>query len=274
MVQKLCQAPIALVLTGFALLAVIASRADAAQSRFFERALSYEHGEGVKQSYAAALRLYCQAASEGDERAAFNIGWMYLNGRGVPRNDAQGAAWLKRSAASGTLQARNLLKLLAHTQAAKSARCPTSFSTAGIPAVPYDIKTAVAGEAARAKLDPNLVLSVMAAESAFNIAAISPKNAQGLMQLIPETAARYDVADPFDMHQNIRGGVAYLSELLSLYDGDIDLTLAAYNAGEKAVSRHNGIPPFPETIDYVQRVKAIYTKAPILFADRRGERGN
>src|SRR5262249_35074605 len=154
--------------------------------------------------------------SAGDERAAFNIGWMYLNGRGVARNDAQGAAWLKRAAAHGTAQARNVLKLIAHTEAAKTARCPSSFSTASITSVPYSIKTAVENEAARAKLDPNLVLSVMAAESAFNIAAVSPKNAQGLMQLIPETAARFDVADPFDMNQNIRGGIAYLSALLSL----------------------------------------------------------
>jgi soluble lytic murein transglycosylase-like protein len=232
--------------------------AAANPAKSFDAAVRYEHGEGVPRDYAMAMRLYCAAAGEGDERASFNIAWMYLNGRGVARNEGQALAWLQRASTEGIPQARNLIRLFADTPPAKSARCPGNYAAGAVPEVPSEIRTAVASEAARAELDPNLVLSVMAAESAFQVRAISPKNAQGLMQLIPETAARYAVMDPFDMNQNIRGGVAYLSELMNLYHGDLDLTLAAYNAGENAVATHGGVPPYPETLGYVQRVKSIY----------------
>jgi soluble lytic murein transglycosylase-like protein len=100
------------------------------------------------------------------------------------------------------------------------------------------------------------VLAVVEVESGFNPKAASPKNAQGLMQLIPETAERFGVADVWDPEQNLRGGMAYLSWLMQHFDGDLELVLAAYNAGEGAVQRHGGIPPYAETRDYVQRVIA------------------
>lgn len=103
-------------------------------------------------------------------------------------------------------------------------------------------------------LDPKLVLAVIEAESSFNPKARSPKNAQGLMQLIPATAKRFGVGDPWDPEQNLRGGMAYLRWLLDHFNGDIKLALAGYNAGERAVERHGGIPPYAETQRYVKRI--------------------
>ncbi|WP_232316659.1 lytic transglycosylase domain-containing protein [Candidatus Burkholderia verschuerenii] len=114
-------------------------------------------------------------------------------------------------------------------------------------------------------VDGALVRAVIHAESAYRADAISRAGAQGLMQLMPATASRFHVGDPFDAAQNIRGGVQYLAWLLRRFGGDLDLTLAAYNSGEAAVARYNGVPPYAETKAYVLRVK--------LLADRyRSER--
>jgi soluble lytic murein transglycosylase-like protein len=104
------------------------------------------------------------------------------------------------------------------------------------------------------QLSPQLVHSVIQVESNYDPQAVSPKGAQGLMQLIPATARRFGVANPFDPADNIQGGARYLKYLLGLYKGDQSLALAAYNAGEGAVSRYGGVPPFPETQDYVAKV--------------------
>ena len=104
---------------------------------------------------------------------------------------------------------------------------------------------------------PALVKAVIAAESLFDTDAVSRKGAQGLMQLMPTTASKLGVADPFSADQNVRGGVRYLREMLDRY-GDMRRALAAYNAGPKAVDRYHGIPPYPETRAYVQRVMTYY----------------
>jgi soluble lytic murein transglycosylase-like protein len=105
-------------------------------------------------------------------------------------------------------------------------------------------------------LDENLIRRVIAEESNFNPRAVSRKKAQGLMQLLPETAARYAVADVFDPAQNIEAGTHYLKDLLVRYSGDLKLALAAYNAGPEVVDRFAGIPPYPETQKYVSRITA------------------
>lgn len=115
--------------------------------------------------------------------------------------------------------------------------------------------------ARRYTIDPALVMAVIDQESSFNPAALSNKQAQGLMQLIPETAQRFGVRHPFDPEDNIRGGIAYLHWLLRRFQGDVALTLAAYNAGEKAVEKYQGIPPYPETRHYVRRIMANYPLA-------------
>jgi soluble lytic murein transglycosylase-like protein len=117
---------------------------------------------------------------------------------------------------------------------------------------------AVIAQSREHKVDPRLVFAVMRAESNFDPGARSPKNAQGLMQLIPETAERFAVADILDPVQNVRGGVRYLRWLLSYFRGDVVLALAAYNAGEGAVDRFRGVPPYAETMAYVARIRALY----------------
>jgi Soluble lytic murein transglycosylase and related regulatory proteins (some contain LysM/invasin domains) len=99
-----------------------------------------------------------------------------------------------------------------------------------------------------------LVIAIIQAESNYDAVAVSPKNAQGLMQLIPETARRFRVKNAFDPVQNVRGGIAYLRWLLAYFEGEISLVAAAYNAGEKSVERYGGIPPFAETQAYVRRI--------------------
>ena len=108
--------------------------------------------------------------------------------------------------------------------------------------------------AAEQALPPELIDSVIQVESDYNPYAISPKGARGIMQLIPETARRFGVSNPFDVSQNINGGARYLKYLLNLYKGDTRLALAAYNAGEQAVARYGGVPPYPETRSYVEDV--------------------
>jgi soluble lytic murein transglycosylase-like protein len=103
-----------------------------------------------------------------------------------------------------------------------------------------------------------LIRAVIRVESDFDPRAVSPANARGLMQMIPETAERMLVTDVFDPRQNIFGGVRYLRVLANTFNGDLALTVAAYNAGEGAVIRHGGIPPYPETQDYVVRVIGYY----------------
>ncbi len=103
-------------------------------------------------------------------------------------------------------------------------------------------------------LDPNLVRAVIAQESGGNANDVSSKGARGLMQIMPEEARSLGVSDPFDPEQNIAAGTKLLSTLLKKYQGDIPLALAAYNAGSGAVSRFNGVPPFPETQKYVRNI--------------------
>jgi soluble lytic murein transglycosylase-like protein len=103
-------------------------------------------------------------------------------------------------------------------------------------------------------VDPALVRAVVKVESDFNEAARSHKGAQGLMQLMPDTARLHNVGNAYDPEENIEGGVRHLRLLLDLYRGDVPLTLAAYNAGIKAVEKHRGIPPYSETKEYVRRV--------------------
>jgi Transglycosylase SLT domain len=119
----------------------------------------------------------------------------------------------------------------------------------------------VKAAAARYRMDADLILSVIAAESNFDAKAVSKKNARGLMQLLPETAARFGVHDIFDPQENIDAGTHYLSDLLQHYHNDLALALAAYNAGPVRVQQFGRVPPYPETVSYVRRVKRGYEKS-------------
>lgn len=109
-------------------------------------------------------------------------------------------------------------------------------------------------------VDAALIRAVMHAESGFQPDAVSHAGAQGLMQLMPATARRFGVVDVFDAQANITGGVAYLAWLLEEFEGDLTRVIAAYNAGENAVRRHDGIPPFAETQEFVRRVKILHRR--------------
>ena len=108
-------------------------------------------------------------------------------------------------------------------------------------------------------IDPALIDAVVRVESGYNPRAVSPKGAMGLMQLMPATARRLRVDDPFDPEQNVRGGVREFSRLVDRYSGNLGLALAAYNAGEGAVTKYSGIPPYRETRSYVARIMQLYT---------------
>lgn len=118
--------------------------------------------------------------------------------------------------------------------------------------------------AGKYRIDPALVHVIIRAESNYDSFAISDKGAMGLMQLMPATAKQYGVNNVFDSVQNIEGGIRYLGDLVKLYDGQTRLVLAAYNAGQEAVRRYNGIPPYPETKDYIAGIMKNYKKPSVL----------
>lgn len=126
-------------------------------------------------------------------------------------------------------------------------------------------------------LEASLIHSIIRTESDYNPRTISSKGAMGLMQLMPETARQYGVRDPFDPRENIEGGARYLKDLCKLLYNQTDLVLAAYNAGQEALKKYGGIPPYPETRNYIEKVKASYphtiikVKSPIFtFYDKSG----
>ncbi len=123
---------------------------------------------------------------------------------------------------------------------------------------PVPFQQEIADASMRQGVDARLVEAVIATESAFDPRALSTKGAQGLMQLMPDTADRFGVANPWDPKQNIAGGTAYLRWLIDEFNGDPRRVLAAYNAGEGAVTRYGGVPPYPETRGYIDRVLAYY----------------
>jgi hypothetical protein len=225
-------------------------------------AILYEHGEGVAQDFVEALRYYCLAAKQGYTLAEYNLGWMYANGRGVTRDDAIAAAWFERAAKRGDPYAARMLRRLGARPGSIEAVCPGSAASSWSPSssLPQreQIEMWVWELAPQYGLSPELVLAVVRVESLFDPNARSGKNAQGLMQLIPDTAERFGVKNSWDPIQNLKGGMAYLRWLLALFQGDLQLALAGYNAGERAVEAHQGIPPYAETKTYVAKVTQLY----------------
>jgi soluble lytic murein transglycosylase-like protein len=247
--------------------------------RWREEALAHEHGDGVPRDPVRAAQLYCRAARYGDAEAQFALAWMLTNSRGIERDDAQAAHLFSAAAEQGLPQAQNMLAAMGTPRgppppclrppesdavqvAAAARKTPTPRPAGPLPALPppanapEPIVRFVNLVAPEYRLAPSLVLAVMATESNFDPLAVSPKNAQGLMQLVPDTAARFKVRRLTDPAQNIRGGMAYLRWLLAYFEGDLALALAGYNAGEKAVDRYRGVPPYAETRLYVRKIIA------------------
>lgn len=232
-----------------------------------EEARSYEHGEGVPKDPARAYRLYCEGAKAGDAEARYGIGWMLANGRGIPLDDAQAAYFFALAAAQGHEPSRRMLGFLG-PPATEMPECLRDPEPPPAVAADDDILEDLVFASERQRqlaelvlrlapeygIEPRLALAIAHTESNLNPDAVSSKNAQGLMQLIPDTAARFNVRKPFDPEQNVRGGLTYLRWLLAYFQGDVALAVAAYNAGEGAVNRYRGIPPYAETRGYVRRI--------------------
>jgi hypothetical protein len=245
------------------------------------QALAFEHGEGVPKDQLKAASLYCEAARDGDPEAQYSLGWMYANGRGVPRDDAVAASFFALAAAAGHAGAVKALRFVGEDRGplpgcfrrpdplpAPNESAVAADPFADLPDWKKKIADQVASLAPRYDVDTRLALAVITVESNFEPGARSTKDARGLMQLIPETAARFNVRDSFDVGDNVRGGLAYLRWLLAYYKGYIVLAAAAYNAGEAVVDRYQGIPPYPETREYVRRVLRLYGKTRHPFDPR------
>lgn len=230
-------------------------------------ALAYEHGEGVPRSGERAAQLYCEGARFGDAEAQYRLGWMYANGRGIARDDRMAAYFFTLSAHQGNVDAERMLRYVGEN-VAETPQCmilqetkdETGSDLAWDNPTPAQRKVLelVKKLAPQYGVIPRLALAVIRAESNFDPLAVSAKNAQGLMQLIPDTAARFNVKKPFDPEQNIRGGLAYLRWLLAYFKGNVALVAAAYNAGEGAVNQYRGIPPYAETRGYVKRIRELF----------------
>jgi hypothetical protein len=134
----------------------------------------------------------------------------------------------------------------------------TRSMTAGHKITQTQVDAAIAAASTRHHVDPNLVRSIIKVESNFNPHAVSRKGAMGLMQLMPATARDLNVTNPFDVEQNVEAGTKHFKGLLDNFNGDVSKSLAAYNAGAGAVTRHNGVPPYAETRDYVKRITKLY----------------
>ena len=271
---------LALALVGLLPLSATAQESELTLISFLRKeALALENGEGVERDPVLAAKLYCKAAKLGDAESQYNLGWMYTNGRGVERNDLAAAFFFNAAAEQGLEAAQRMLKnvggptsdlpdcmrearsapaakstvtmaALASRAAAPSLRPPVAYQAIA----PRGIYEMVTRMAPTYQVEPQLVLAIIQAESNFNSAALSPKNAKGLMQLIPETAERFNVRNAYDPAQNVRGGMSYLRWLLAYFEGDVALVAAAYNAGEGKVERYRGVPPYVETRAYVQKV--------------------
>lgn len=217
-----------------------------------------------------AIAHYCTAASLGNPEAYFRIGRLLARGPQGIRSVRQANTYLAMAMRLGNQQAARYYN--ERVGNAPLGTCGVGGGSGGAPwvrpGVPFDQdgylarqsigKQKLAGmirqAAKRHRVDPQLALAIAIAESNLNSLAVSPKQAQGVMQLIPETQARFGVTRPFDAEQNIRGAMIYLKWLETQFGPDWIRISAAYNAGEQAVVRYGGVPPYQETQEYVQRV--------------------
>ena len=229
-------------------------------------ASKYRRGEDVAQDIQKSNALYCKAAARGDAEAILEMGLIYASGREILRNEGVGALLINRAAELGNERAKDILQYVSRGVGSPVPACMTEPIAVvpeppPVPAARKDLALLVQYWAPQYTVDPDLVMALIAVESGFEATAVSPKNAQGLMQLIPATAARFGVKNAFNAVDNLKGGLAYLRWLMAYFKGEVPLVLAAYNAGEEAVERYRGIPPYKETRDYVTQIMRVYKKA-------------
>jgi len=253
-----------------------------------EQASAAEAGRGQSVSLVRAAMLYCEAAGYGSAEAQYRLGKMFLAGQGLPRNIPVAATLFSIAAGNGHRGAQAML-LVTGVQAEQLPKCLTDpdHAWAGyeaearvdieryVDALPKDrhrVAILIRKLAPTFAVDTRFALAIASVESNFNALARSPKNAIGVMQLIPETVARFAVKNAYDPEQNIRGGLAYLRWLLHRFGGDRQLAAAAYNSGEGTVDHYKGVPPYPETRAYVRRVMQYLPPATLPGESERADR--
>ena len=233
-------------------------------------AVKYERGDGVARDFVKSNELYCKAAARGDPEALLKLGVIYSIGRRVLADEGVAALLIGKAAEQGNERAQQLLEHVSRRTGSVLPACLNEQVAVAVP-VPAepppglvarkDVELLVQRWAPEYSVDPNLVMALIAVESKFDANAVSRKNAQGLMQLIPATAERFGVKNAYNPLENLKGGLAYLQWLMAYFKGDVALVLAAYNAGEEAVERYRGIPPYRETRSYVKQITRVYKKA-------------
>jgi TPR repeat protein len=237
---------------------------DGPGAAHYRHGVRLEQGLGLRADPAAAIGHYCRAAHAGHLGARHQLGWMLLHGRGVAPDAGQAVALLRQAAQAGHAPSQGVLRLLPRTEPTAPRVCdghgPVDRPVDRL-RVPDEVERIAERTAARHAIDPDLVVAIIAVESSFDPTAVSQAGAEGLMQLMPATAARFGVDDSFDPVANVQGGVRYLAWLFQHFGDDLDRVLAAYNAGEGAVARYGGIPPFAETQAYVRKVRRLYDPA-------------
>jgi len=192
--------------------------------------------------------------------------WIYLVDGARLRVDevreVSDGAWYNRGKVTIFLERERIARI--EREAEATAESAQEWKQHGWSSGNSSIDQMIKASATRFAVDPYLVFLVIEQESRFHTRAVSPKGARGLMQLMPGTARRFGVSRPFEPAENIRGGTQYLKELLSMFNGRVDLALASYNAGEGRVLDYgNRVPPFKETRDYVKRISSRYGSHPI-----------
>lgn len=255
-------------------LLILAARAAAAQVDA-DAAAGESKAAVIARNSPQAVAELCHMARRGDAESQYQLAWVFTHGRGEERRDDWASYLFYAAAAQGHADAKRMMLSVTWPPAevpdclARSGPGPAALTAATVEVkAPPRIERMVQQLAPQYQVQPKLALAIIAVESNFDAYAVSRSAAMGLMQLIPPTARRFGVRNAFDAQQNIRGGLSYLRWLLAYYQGDVSLVAAAYNAGEGAVDRHKGIPPFDETQDYVKRVVARVGNAPHPFDAR------
>jgi hypothetical protein len=259
-----------------AALCVIALAAGGARAQQSTPAEPESKAAMLARNGAQAIGELCHMARRGDAESQYHLAWIFAHGRGDERRDDWASYLFYAAASQGHKDAKRMLDSVTWPQAevptcmTRSTALPAAANVAPSVTVkaPPHIEKMVRQLAPQYRVDPKLALTIIAVESNFDTYAVSRSAAMGLMQLIPQTAKRFGVRNAFDPRQNIQGGMAYLRWLLAYYQGDVRLVAAAYNAGEGAVDRHKGIPPFDETQEYVKRVVARFGSGPHPYEAR------